>query len=298
VCDQLLTGETTMAMRRTSDLTPGDRARLEAEARARGGTVTEVLLPGWAAFYLEERERLEALHPGGCMPPIAVACTGGAMLAVAIAPRVDRDLGLHAARVLLATADPDEVWLGLETTGARHDRELSDEEFSRTYPRGRLQRLAELGFSGEGTNVVELISVFRVTRDGTLDTAALPYERAVPARGRPFAWLAGMFHFTDVKACPGDAPAAHVGVITDALREYAAAPRMADHPEVVAYRAAAGWDPARSLPGSTRAGLRLLRRLGFGVVDILTRDHPEARAQGWVPVDEEPEGYEPGEVDS
>jgi hypothetical protein len=186
------------------------------------------------------------------MPPVVIAeRPAGTALAMVIAPRVDRDLGLRAAALLRRGFDAARLIFIVETymeVRARGRPSLEPSELQRRWE------------AGERGTIVECLSCFAVDASSPTVMALLPFEMG----GRRVVWLPE----PDARGPAG-------GLVPDELGRIMSAPPLRDHPLIAEAASELGFDEERALFHSGRAGLSILAGEGFRVFDLVTARHPD-----------------------
>ena len=210
-----------------------------------------MIVPGWLVQLKNMKEKAVALTTSGDLPPTVIAARGGDLLAVVIAPAVQRDLGFTAAQILRCGLNPDSLIIAFDV----FKKTLKDNE--ENLEPGELQRRFEAGES-----IGQEIIAFHVVRDGLVTCWKLSY-RYRGKSGPPFGWV-------DCEKMASDTVSGYVPMV---LRRI-----MADSDGLAGQTIdrMAAWaldlgltDPRRIDFHRSRGCLQAMEKLGFVVLDLL-----------------------------
>ena len=205
----------------------------------------------WTWEDLARRCKEEWVRREACpdMPPVAIAEREGRAVAMVVAPRVERDLGLIACARLRAGFDADLVAFISDGYGAL------DLDPDRPWPPGHLQSRFEAGDPA----VTEALFCVTATRSARW-MVAIHYSM----RGGRVEWMG--------QPRQSEAPQ---GNVPECLARILAQSALAEHPDVLESARQLGFDAERSRFHTGRSALALLAGGGFLVYDLVTGLHPE-----------------------
>lgn len=221
----------------------------------------------------------------GDLPPVVFVEKGGKIKAMIVAPQVDKNLGLHAARLARIGFSADALSIIMDAhvaTGPKVDtddpaeRLAAAKEFAKKYPQGSMQKACEEGACARG-EITDVLLCHRVTAEGKYSMAFLPYEYH-GKDGPPFQWLADHpatkeFDEIDGDHCSGYIPESLLAIMQEkAFMDNEEIKndiqKMADICQITAEQQAYH---------TSRAMLKILKEQGFFVHDL--QEPPE----GYVP---------------
>jgi hypothetical protein len=229
-------------------------------------------LPEWAKIARQIKEQSVASFDHGAMPPVVMAERDGEILAIAIAPQVNKHLGFAAARVLRAGFDADHIIGCFDMLCAQIDAKgLTEEEwikkYKRQWPAGSMQRFREETGEYDLGLVRDTINSIRVNREGVTHSISTPYRHY--GKGTAFSWIDDAADdLNTYKEFQGDVPDALVAAMQ--LRPQTDDPEFRlNAPQVM------GTDRERWRFFTSRTAIFALVEKDFEVIDRITHKHPE-----------------------
>lgn len=109
---------------------------------------------------------------GADLPPVVMVEKGNKILAVVVAPQVNKHAGLHAARLAHLGFNADSLLVILDARMKVFNKDAAN-AFEKKYSSGDLQKLVEEGNRGE---IQDVLLCHRISKDGKYATMFLPYE--------------------------------------------------------------------------------------------------------------------------
>lgn len=225
------------------------------------------------AFAVQKTER------GDVFPTIIVE-RNQELLAVVMAPELDKMLGLQAAHMCKIGFDPDSLTLVLDAhmhQSKRKDNqtfEEMEEEYRSKFPKG-------LQFAHDEENeideIVDCLICHRINRQGEISIVALPYT--YQEGKNPLKWLDSDPNYKDIyeeEMCDKDGEQLK-GYIPESLRSIMSQSDI-DQKFVEQVKNIAkdfDYEPERLRYHVARAMISILNNSGFFVVDLVSGRHPE-----------------------
>lgn len=215
--------------------------------------VKAIAIPAYAAPIVEMKIRAVAqaeTAEGGWLPPIVIAMRGGRVACLAVAPKVDKRLGLKAAHQLRVGFDPDE--LVMFSDGFYGSRKKEDAP----WPEGMLQQMAAEGATPENDGVGEALLFVGARASGEATMLQLKFAR----RGREIEW-------SEPAALRDDEGGGRVGgFVVENLRDIMKVRPLVEHPALRKAGDRIGMSRAQRLRHSGNAAVRALEERGFEII--------------------------------
>lgn len=140
------------------------------------------------------KERFLPFTERGDIPPIVLVEKDDKLIAMIIAPQVDKYLGLSAVRFANLYFQPDSVTMYVDAHMSQLDglknasKEEAMEEMTRRFPPGSMQKMCdEEGACATGI-IVDCIICHVIDKAGNVKMSSTPYDYH-GAEGPPFKWL-------------------------------------------------------------------------------------------------------------
>lgn len=227
--------------------------------------------------WVEETDR-------GDMPPTLFVERGGVIVAVVMAPQVDKHAGLHAATICRVGFKADALTMVLdahikeEKIPEGMTAEEAKDQIAKNYEPGSMQKACDEDGACEKGEIADVLLCHRVDGEGTLKMWMMPYAYHGKG-GQPFRWMeehpVAQKYNTD-----GDDidEATYTGFIPETMKAIMKQPGIleGDNPVSTFLKQAASdmeMSPERQLYHTGRAILRLLSGQGFQVLDL--QEHPD-----------------------
>jgi hypothetical protein len=226
----------------------------------------------------------EGRTPHGDLPPAVLVERGGELLAVVVAPHVDKHLALNAALVCRVAFDADALTAVLdshvaltplpppetpEPASVEERNEAALERFTSKWPAGAMQKARDEGACERG-EITQVLVVSRVERSGKIATRMLAYEYdgKDPAT---FKWLDSsdrpdmpMLSVDGVEEDESENGVKFKGLIPDSLRKIIAEGAIVDRdPRLQEMAAQNGFNRRKQLYHSGRAAVTFLDAQGY-----------------------------------
>lgn len=139
------------------------------------------------AMFVASDERGELL-------PVVVTEKNGVPGKMAIAPLLDRDAALIAAKMLWHGSQPDALIVLLDAHVRQYAAKTPEDIAAyqaamANYQRGQMQRECDEEGACDRGELVDVIHVHRIDRDGSMSSFTLPYAYHGKEGGIPFRWL-------------------------------------------------------------------------------------------------------------
>jgi D-Tyr-tRNAtyr deacylase len=204
----------------------------------------------------------------GNVPPTVLVKKDDRILAVIIAPQIDKNAGLQAAAMCHAGFDPDSLTIILDAHVYKmpipdgKTKEEIKEEYKKKFPPGAMQKMFKEG-NGE---IVECIICCTVDRGGETTMNVLPYNHD---KGKDeFQWLENDVIKNNIF---NDAD----GYIPNNIRNIMAQPSLLEQTKMKQLAVLLDYSPERARFHTARVFLAMLSRKGFLVADYYSGTHPE-----------------------
>jgi hypothetical protein len=239
--------------------------------------ITEEMRP-WVHLARERKEtwiKTVGTQPKTCdMNPLVFPEIKGKIVAVVVAPLLDRDMGLQAALICRRCMDPDAITMVMDAH-IRHVDAKQGDKFLETYRHGDMQRACDHEGACETGLISDCLICHRIEKSGRLALANLPYKyrtNADGSHGPEFEWTPSMNNVMDT-ATDGNKLE---GNIPHALRQIMAMePVLQSIPELSKIADSMELSDERRKYHVARAALRLLAGYGFFCVDMIPQPEDE-----------------------
>lgn len=179
---------------------------------------------------------VESCDDNGDMPPVVLAERDGGIHFAAVCPKVDKAVGMAAARVVNSAFNPDALIVVLDAHVASrkappgdHSQEDTEEmarRMAEEFPPGSMMEMAKEEWPLRAGLIAATLVVIRVTKAGDVSCETLPYSYYGKGKG-PFRWID--------ENTSGARAIAMGGNVIDSLKKIMAEPAQLDIPEIKAY---------------------------------------------------------------
>ncbi len=205
----------------------------------------------------------------GDMPPLALAFRDKYLISLAMAPKIQKELGLYAAAILKSAFDPDAIMLVTDAHVALSKKSDTVADFQKRYPRGTMQKMCDEQGACETGEITDCLTCNRIFRNGVQEMVVLPYS--YHGKGTTFKWLPTDDDMLSMTTAGGTGRLG--GDIPDTLTEIMTKERlMIDDPRLQPLIRAFGPENRDALLYRTgRAAERMLREQDFTVMDMPSR---------------------------
>lgn len=231
-------------------------------------TETVNMLP-WQQTAMNLKVVAVAATKRGDLNPAVIAERKGKIVAIVIAPKLDKHDGLKAcemARVGMA-ADTITAIFDAHTTLAPIQ---SVDEFRQKYPNGMQQACDDQGACETG-EISDCLICHRIDRQGQITMSVMPYN--YHGEGTTFKW--NHLHFYTMTSKEDGTRLE--GLIPETLRQVMALESMMHNPMLKGLAPDFGLDDYKRWYHTSRAAMRFLREQGFIVMDNLSTDEDRKR---------------------
>lgn len=233
----------------------------------------------WIDFAKNQKDlAVEGTERGDILPTVIVE-RDGEVLAIVMAPEIDKRLGLQAAALCKAGFDPDSLVVimdahihqGTEKQG--QSKEEAIEKFHEKFPNG-MQHACDNEDACSLGEISDCLICHRITRDGEITLTTLPYSYHGKSAGVPFQWLDEDERYKDFGNLSGEELE---GFIPDNLREIMKKTsffeQMGD--DLNEKIKTECYSPERVRYHTARAIIAILNSKKFIVADLISGTHPE-----------------------
>lgn len=231
----------------------------------------------WVDLAKAQKQMAVETTERGDITPTVIVEKDGKVMAIIVAPQVDKMLGLQAATMAQMGFNPDALTIIMDAHISNMDAkgktaEEATAEFRKKYPKGMQAACDEEGACAAG-EISDCLICHRIEKDGKIIMATLPYNYHGKNGGVPFSWK-------EIKGFKGemvddgkDEKHRMTGFIPDSLRKIMSAPSVLDEiPQLAVFK---DFSPERARFHTARAMLGLLMSQHFMVLDFVTKEHPE-----------------------
>jgi len=235
-------------------------------------------LASWIDFAKGHKNFCLDKNPTGDLPPTVVVERGGRVEAIVMAEQIDKNLGLHAARVLQCGFDPDAIILFCDARLRKFEKEewkdLPEEEIKKRIKQemkaGSMPKMAEENKEeAERLGITDCIICHRIDRKGKISMISLPYTY----KDKNLQWLENDKKFGQSKEDKDEIKIS--GFIPDALRQIMQNPPIQNRLINLAKLQVKGFSADRMRFHVARASLFILAEQHFMVSDFISSTHPE-----------------------
>jgi hypothetical protein len=233
----------------------------------------------WIDFAKKQKDWAVEGTERGDVPPTVIVERDGKVLAVVIAPQIDKILGLQAAAMCQAGFDPDALTMIMDAhiheakSKEWQSKEEAVEEFHKKFPNG-MQHACDNENACDLGEISDCLICHRITRDGEITLTTLPYSYHGKNAGVPFKWLDEDERYKDFGNISGDELE---GFIPDNLREIMKKTSFFEQmgEELEKKIKSNDYSPERVRYHTARAIIATLNSQNFIVADFISGTHPE-----------------------
>ena len=226
-------------------------------------------LPKWLIPLVNMKLAMVNGTDRGDVPPVVLAERKGKPVSLIMAGQGNKMLGLHAAKLARIGMDVDTITVMFDAHMAGLREGETVEQFRERYPPGSMQRMCDEEGACELGEIIDCITVQRVTRTDTVG-ASLPYH--YHGVGTTFRWDEEKIAVQS-EVLSGEKRLERMsGMLSDALRKIINMPSLLEQGEAILTRMFGDGPDARekAFYHGARGTMQALDSQGFFVLDFIS----------------------------